>query len=199
MTQRSWRCDDGAHSRCSQMSCRCFCHLFDRDIFRFGTGIKWLVQTLVRAPYCYVRESFPLRRDVTCRRAITKAQGERDQRIRDLNAQHRKEMEAERAQLDNLLPKLIKVTGGYQRDKFSGRFTVMTALSEDFVYQVLSGYARDNRAMDYVGERMAYDIVRQIRTIDFSRVRALAEFDNGHRERISWMNPDGLDFPPTRT
>jgi len=192
MTQRSWRCEDGDHGRCLGVGCRCFCHLFDRGVFRAGTGIKKLIHDTVR----YVRESFPLRRQVVHEKALAKLRAEHESRVRDLRAEHRRELEAERSQLDNLMPKLIKVTNGYQRDQFAGRFTITTALSEDFVYQVLSGYSRDNRAMDYIGERMAYDIVRQIRTLDFSRTRAMAEFDNGHRQRVSWMNPDGIDFPP---
>ena len=145
----------------------------------------------------YIQQSFPLWRNASYIAAREKLRTDYDHRVRDLRAAHQRELDAERSQLDNLLPKLIKVTSGYQRDKFAGRFTVTTALSEDFVYQVMSSYSRDGRAMDYIGEQMAHAIMRQIRTLDFSRTRALAEFDNGHRERISWMNPDGgIDFQP---
>jgi hypothetical protein len=196
MTQRNWRCEDGDHKRCAAFSCRCFCHLFDRDMFRVGTGIKKLMFVAFKIPYRYVRDSLPLWRDSAHAKAMAKLRAEHESRLRDLRTEHRRELEAERSQLENLLPKIIKVTNGYQRDQFQGRFTITTALSEDFIYQVLSGYSRDNRAMDYIGERMAYDIVRQIRTLDFSRTRAMAEFDNGHRQRISWMEPDGINFPP---
>ncbi len=193
---RSDRCEDGDHGRCSKGYCRCFCHLFDRGVFRAGTGIKKLFRDSVGVAYRYMRASFPLWRHASHQAELAAFKTSHELRIRDLGAQHRRELESERAQIENLMPKLLKVTNGYQRDQFSGRFTITTALSEDFVYQVLSGYSRDNRAMDYIGERMAYDIVRQVRTLDFSRTRAMAEFDNGHRQRISWMEPDGINFPP---
>lgn len=193
--QSLW-CADSSHARCSSRACRCLCHLFDRDVHRVFTAIKKAFNDSVGAGWRYILASFPLWRNVSHSAELAALNVKHAQTVRDLRIQHQREIDAERSQLDNLMPKLIKVTSGYQRDQFAGRFMVTTALSEDFVYQVLSGYSRDNRAMDYIGERMAYDIVRQIRTLDFSRTRAMAEFDNGHRQRISWMNPDGMDFPP---
>ena len=197
MTQRSSRCEDGDHKRCAGTQCRCFCHLFDRGVYSLGSGIKYAFQKVVmNGIYAPIRGTFPLRRYITHLKEISKLKREHEARIRDLRAQHSREINEERAQIENLMPKLLKVTSGFQRDQFAGRFTVTTALSEDFVYQILSGYARDNRAMDYMAERMAYDIVRQIRTLDFARTRSLAEFDNGHRQRYSWTEPDGINFPP---
>lgn len=197
MTQQSWRCQDGEHKRCAGMACRCFCHLFDRGVYSLGTGIKYAFQKVIlNGLYAPIRGSFPLWRHVSHLKAMARLRAEQDARLRDLQSSHCRELETERAQVENLMPKLLKVTSGYQRDQFAGRFTITTALSEDFVYQILQSYSRDNRALDYMGERMAYDIVRQIRTLDFSRTRAMVEFDNGHRQRVSWMEPDGINFPP---
>jgi hypothetical protein len=194
---KSHRCEEGEHSRCLQpRQCRCFCHLFDRGMYSAGTGIKKLFNASIGAACQYLRATFPLWRNVSHEKELSRLKSEHGLRLRDLRAQHSREISEGRAQIENLMPKLLKVTSGFQRDQFAGRFTVTTALSEDFVYQILSGYARDNRAMDYMAERMAYDIVRQIRTLDFARIRALAEFDNGHRERYSWIEPDGINFPP---
>jgi hypothetical protein len=167
-------------------------------MFRIGTGIKRLLYVPLIAACRYVRDTFPVWRDEAHAKALSDLKREHDTRIRDLHAQYSREIEAERRQVEALMPKLVALTANYRFDsddpmRGMGRFVVSTQLSDEFVYTILSDMHRDLRALDYIAERMAHDMVRQIRTIDFARVRAAAQFDDDRRSRFGF----GEDFDPS--
>lgn len=170
--KKAYHCERGEHSLCA--GCRCYCHLFDKGTTSLSIALKRLWRG--------ARSTWPLVSRETMNEALAAKDKERELSLRDLRERHKRELDAERQQIESLMPKLIEVNAEYRGGRAFGRFHIGTEITDDFVYQVLS--TGDRSAIDYMGERMAREMVRQIRTIDFARVRASADFDDMRRRSM---------------
>lgn len=147
----------------------------------------------MRRAIAWLRGTFPLKREADYLAELSMVNERHAQIVRDMRVNHTREITQEREQIKSLMPRLIKVTARFTNEDFGGRFHVTTQITEAFVYEVLSNNAP--HAIDYLGERMAYELVRQIRLIDFVHVRDAAKYDDQHHPRAGdFSTPYGRDF-----
>lgn len=127
---------------------------------------------------------WPLVARETMTEALAAKDKQHEQALTEIRNRHKRELETERQQIEALMPKLIQVTAQHHGGRSFGRFSVATQVTDEFIYQILS--SGDRGAIDYMGDRMAHEMIRQIRTIDFARVRAAAEYDDQRRASPRW-------------
>ncbi len=179
MSNKSYWCNDGDHKACDTKYCHCYCHLFDQ-------GVRSVGQAIGRLSVALWQRTLAVLPVTGARKHRKEIDALKERRVNDLiiaRASAKREIEAERRQLQDLIAQFVKLTPKYTHSPTAGgRFQVFATLSEDFVYEILS--RQDRRALEYVAQDMSRQIEREIMTIDFAHVRAAA--DNDDRRRTSY-------------